>query len=200
MTVLIKDLGVTNYSVVWHSMQDFTKNRCTEDLDQIWFTQHNSVYTQGLAGKDHHVLFENDIPIVRTDRGGQITYHGLGQIIIYVLLDLQKKSYSVRGLVDILEGVVISYLSDLGVVGVRQKGAPGVYVGSGKIASVGLRVSRGCSFHGLAFNVSMDLKPFSAINPCGYKGLTMVNLSDFVPDIDCLDVMYALRRYLVNVI
>ena len=181
---VIKDLGVTNYADVLSLMQDFTKSRNEMSCDEVWVTQHNSVYTQGLAGLPCHILQANKIPIIQSDRGGQITYHGLGQLVVYVLIDLRRKSYGVKDLVKLLEQSIISYLLLHGVVGEVKDGAPGVYVASAKIASIGLRVSRGCSFHGIAFNVDMDLSPFSDINPCGYQGLAMANLKDFVNNLD----------------
>jgi len=161
-------------------MRDLTDARDGASADELWLVEHDPVYTQGLAGKPEHVLNAKAIPVVQTDRGGQVTYHGPGQVVAYPLLDLERRRLGVRCLVDRLEQSVIDVLADLGLRGERQSGAPGVFLGSDKIASIGLKIRRGCSYHGLAFNVDMDLGPFSMINPCGFSGLRMTQLSDWV--------------------
>ena len=198
MNFVVKNLGLSCYKTVWKGMQDFTSSRDNNAVDEIWFAEHNSVYTQGLAGKDEHIIQSNSIPIVRSDRGGQVTYHGPGQLLVYVMLDLRRKSYCVKSLVWGLEQVIIDYLDYFNIIGCRQDNAPGVYVDNRKIASVGLRVSRGCSLHGIAFNVDMDLAQFLSINPCGYKNLEMCNLSDYVSDISFIQVSEELVVYLNN--
>lgn len=184
--MIIKQLGIQPYEKIWQKMQDFTEKRTTETEDEIWFVQHPSIFTQGTAGKAEHLLKMTEIPVVQSDRGGQITYHGLGQIVMYVLIDIKRlkakrrDNFSVRDLVSALENTVINTLKDYNVESRAKSDAPGVYVGEKKICSLGLRIRKGCSFHGLAFNVNMDLTPFQYINPCGYQGLEMCQLADFV--------------------
>jgi lipoyl(octanoyl) transferase len=170
--------GLQAYEPVWRAMQAFTDARDAATQDELWILQHEPVFTQGQAGKPEHVLAAGDIPIVPVDRGGQITYHGPGQIVAYPLLDLRRLGIGVRELVRRLEQAIIDTLQHWNVVAQRRDGAPGVYVGDAKIAALGLRVRRGCSFHGLAFNVGMDLEPFRRINPCGYKGLQVTQMLD----------------------
>ena len=157
-------------------MQDFTDARSAETEDELWLVQHPPVFTQGQSGKAEHVLAPGDIPVIQVDRGGQVTYHGPGQIVAYPLLDIRRLRLGVRELVNRLEEAILQVLAQYGVEGERRPGAPGIYVRGAKIASLGLRVRRGCSFHGLAFNVDMDLEPFSRINPCGYEGLQVTQL------------------------
>ncbi|PVX42737.1 lipoyl(octanoyl) transferase [Pasteurella langaaensis DSM 22999] len=185
----IRQLGTQNYETVWQKMQDFTDNRDENTPDEIWLVQHPSVFTQGQAGKPEHLLNPTSIPVVQSDRGGQITYHGLGQQIMYVLIDIKRqkaegKDLNVRQLVTALEQSVVQTLADYGVSAYPKADAPGVYVNVNgqekKICSLGLRIRRGCSFHGLALNINMDLSPFHNINPCGYAGLEMCQLADFV--------------------
>jgi lipoyl(octanoyl) transferase len=158
-------------------MQEFTEQRDEDTPDELWLLQHHPVYTLGLNGDIRHVIRTTDIPVVKTDRGGQITYHGPGQLIAYVLVDLRRKNLGVRGLVSALENAVIGLLKQYGITGQARRDAPGVYVEGRKIASLGLRVRKGCSYHGLSLNVSSDLSPFSAINPCGYAGLEVTSLT-----------------------
>lgn len=167
----IKHLGLVDYLPVWQAMKDFTAARTEQTPDEIWLLQHPPVYTQGVAGKPEHLLHNNGITVVRTDRGGQITYHGPGQIVAYLLLDMRRLKIGVRELVRKMEGAVIDLLQDYGVVAQGRIDAPGVYVDGAKIAALGLKVKNGRCYHGLALNVDMDLLPFSAINPCGYAGL-----------------------------
>lgn len=172
------DLGVKDYATVWEEMKSFTNLREKNANDQFWLVEHPPVYTQGQAGKPEHVLRDTDIPIVQTDRGGQVTYHGPGQIVIYTLCDLKRCGIGVRGFVDAIENAIIELLADYGVTAKNRADAPGVYVGDSKIAALGLRVRRGCSYHGLSLNVDMDLAPFENINPCGYAGLSVTRTVD----------------------
>ncbi len=162
-------------------MQDFTDRRDESTVDELWLVQHPPVFTQGRAGKAEHVLAPGDIPVVRADRGGQVTYHGPGQIVAYPLVDIRRNGVGIREFVNCIEESIIQVLHHYGVDGERRKGAPGVYVNGEKIASVGLRVRQGRSFHGLAFNIDMDLEPFQRINPCGYEGLVVTQLKAFSP-------------------
>ncbi len=181
--LIVRALGRRAYEPVWREMRDFTDARQPDTTDELWLVEHDPVFTQGLAGKPEHVLAPGDIPVVQTDRGGQVTYHGPGQLVLYPLLDLKRAGIGVRCLVDRLEAAVIQLLAELGIAGERREGAPGVYVNGAKIASIGLKVRRECSYHGLAINVAMDLAPFGRINPCGYAGLTMTQISDHCPGI-----------------
>jgi len=176
----VRHLGRQPYEPVWAAMKAFTDNRDESTGDELWLVEHDPVFTQGLAGKPEHLLNPGGIPVVQTDRGGQVTYHGPGQVVAYPLLDLERLGVGVRCLVDRLEQAVIDVLADLSVTGSRQDGAPGVFVNEAKIASIGLKVRRGRTYHGLAFNVDMDLAPFSLINPCGFAGLTMTHVVDQV--------------------
>ncbi|MEY3219395.1 MAG: hypothetical protein RIT27_752 [Pseudomonadota bacterium] len=164
------------YQETWQAMQTFTEQRTRETRDQIWILQHSPVYTLGLATKPEHILKINEIPIVQTDRGGQITYHGIGQLIFYILMDLSRKHFTVRTLVSTLEESVILFLKELGIVAQRKEKAPGIYIQEKKIASLGLKIRKNCTYHGLSLNVDLDLTPFEAINPCGYAGLKMTSL------------------------
>jgi lipoyl(octanoyl) transferase len=167
----IKALGMVDYESTWRAMQSFTNERTADTLDEIWLVQHPPTYTQGQAGKPEHLLNPTDIPVVKIDRGGQITYHGPGQIVAYLLLDLRRWKINVRELVRLMEQAVIDLLAEYGVAAEGREDAPGVYVGDAKIAALGLKIKKSCSYHGLSFNVDMDLSPFDNINPCGYKGL-----------------------------
>jgi len=173
-----RDLGRADYEPVWRAMQAFTKARDDATADELWFVEHPPVFTLGLAAKPEHVLDAGAIPVVRIDRGGQVTYHGPGQLVAYALLDLRRAGYGVKELVRRLEQSVIDLLAGYRVEGARQAGMPGVYVGGAKIAAIGLRVSRGCTYHGIALNVDADLAAFSRINPCGYPGLAATRLAD----------------------
>jgi lipoyl(octanoyl) transferase len=174
----VRDLGRRGYEPVWRAMQAFTDARDEGTADELWIVEHDPVFTLGQAGKPEHVLAAGDIPVLRVDRGGQVTYHGPGQIVAYLLVDLRRLKLGVRELVERIEQAVIDVLADWNIVGERKACAPGVYVGGAKIAALGLRVRRGCSFHGLAFNVAMDLEPFRRINPCGYEGLQVTSVLD----------------------
>lgn len=176
--------GLQDYETLWHAMRAFTDNRNNDTADELWSLQHQPVYTLGQAGKAGHLLAASDIPVIKTDRGGQITYHGPGQLIVYVLLDLKRRQLAVRELVSLLETSVIELLQAYQVSAHTKKSAPGVYVTLGgqehKIASLGLRVRHGCCYHGLALNLDMDLEPFLHINPCGYAGLPVTQLVDIL--------------------
>ena len=185
LDVNIRSLGLTEYSETFEEMKNFTKSRTPETIDEIWVTEHHPVFTQGIAGKEEHILVPGEIPIVHSDRGGQVTYHGPGQVMVYLLFDLRRKKVSVRDLVFKIEQSIICTLRELAIDGVRLTGAPGIYVDSKKIAALGLRVSRGCSYHGLSLNVDMDLEPFERINPCGLKNIGVTQVSAFVPSQVC---------------
>jgi lipoyl(octanoyl) transferase len=172
--LIVRQLGRRDYTDVWQRMQDYTNQRDTDAFDEIWLVEHNPVFTQGQAGKAEHLLMTGDIPVVQVDRGGQVTYHGPGQQVLYVLFDLRRLKIGVRELVTWLEEIVIDTLGDFNITAYAKPDAPGVYIDNKKVASLGLRVRRGCSFHGLALNVDMDLAPFLRINPCGYAGMEMV--------------------------
>jgi len=175
----VRRLGLQPYEPVWHAMQRFTDERTPDTVDELWLVEHPPVFTQGQAGKSEHVLAPGDIPVIKVDRGGQVTYHGPGQIVAYPLLDIRRLGIGVRELVNRLEEAIIQVLRQYNVRGERRPGAPGIYVNGAKIASLGLRVRRGRTFHGLAFNIDMDLEPFQRINPCGYEGLQVTQLVSF---------------------
>ncbi|AXA84794.1 lipoyl(octanoyl) transferase [Lysobacter oculi] len=174
----VRDLGRQPYEPVWRAMQGFTDARDTDTPDELWFVEHDPVFTLGQAGKDEHVLMPGEIPVIHVDRGGQVTYHGPGQIVVYPLLDLRRLKIGVRDYVCRIEQAIIDTLGEWNIGAARRDGAPGVYVNGAKVAALGIRVRRGCSFHGLAFNIAMDLEPFRRINPCGYAGLEVVSMSD----------------------
>jgi lipoyl(octanoyl) transferase len=177
--VIVRRLGIAEYEPTWRAMQRFTAARTAATADEIWLLQHPPVYTLGIAGRAAHLPRNaSDIPIVRIDRGGQITYHGPGQLVAYLLLDMKRTGLTVRPLIRCMEQAVIDLLAEYGISAAGRVEAPGVYVGQSKIAAVGLRISRGCSYHGLALNVDMDLSPFHAIDPCGYPGLAVTQLRD----------------------
>ena len=179
--LIVRQLGLQDYQEIWHKMQDFTDNRNAETIDEVWLVEHYPVFTQGQAGKPEHLLQSGAIPLVQSDRGGQITYHGPGQQVMYVLIDIRRhQNLSVRRLVTALEQSVVRTLADYAIEGYSKVDAPGVYIDGKKICSLGLRIRKGCSFHGLAFNINMDLQPFHYINPCGYAGLEMCQLADFI--------------------
>ncbi len=176
--LIVRQLGRQEYMPIWHAMQEFTDTRDEHSADEIWLVEHEPVFTQGQAGKEEHVLMPGDIPVVKVDRGGQVTYHGPGQQMLYVLFNLRRLKIGVRELVTWLEQSIIDCLKEYDIDAYAKADAPGVYVNDAKIASLGLRVRRGCSFHGLALNVDMDLSPFLRINPCGYAGMEMVQCKD----------------------
>ena len=196
----IRELGQLDYERTWLAMQRFTDERKLEPdtQDEVWLVQHPPVFTQGQAGKAEHLLLPGDIPVVKSDRGGQVTYHGPGQLVAYLLLDVRRLGYGVRELVTRMEQCLIDLLASYGVNAAAKPDAPGVYVDGAKIASLGLRIRNGCSFHGLALNVDMDLEPFRRINPCGYAGLAMTQLRDHAGPIEFAEVGARLRTQLVK--
>ena len=175
---VVRDLGRRAYEPVWRAMQSLTDARDEGTPDELWLVEHDPVFTLGQAGKPEHVLLPGDIPVLHVDRGGQVTYHGPGQLVAYPLVDLRRLRIGVRDYVCRIEQAVIDTLADWNIEGRRREGAPGVYVDGAKVAALGIRVRRGCAFHGLAFNIDMDLAPFSRINPCGYAGLEVVSMRD----------------------
>lgn len=177
-SVTVRWLGRTDYQPTWQAMQDFTQQRDETTTDEIWLLEHNPVFTQGQNGKPEHVLNPGDIPVIQTDRGGQVTYHGPGQLMVYTLVDLKRKQLNVRELVSLLEQSVIELLAEFKISAGAKREAPGVYVQHKKICSIGLRIRKGCSYHGIAFNVALDLEPFSRINPCGFAALQMAQFSE----------------------
>lgn len=175
---IVRDLGRQAYEPVWRAMQRFTDQRNDATPDEIWLVEHDPVFTLGQAGKPEHVLMPGEIPVLHVDRGGQVTYHGPGQIVAYPLLDLKRLKIGVREYVQRIEQAIIDTLAEWNIHAERREGAPGVYVAGAKVAALGIRVRRGCTFHGLAFNVAMDLEPFRRINPCGYEGLQVTSVLD----------------------
>ena len=175
--VIIRDLGLTEYEPVWRDMQRFTDTRDDDTRDEIWFTQHEPVFTLGVNAAREHLLAPGDIPVIQIDRGGQVTYHGPGQLMIYPLVDIRRGGIGVRDLVTALEQSVVDLVADFGIDAANKCDAPGVYVDGSKLASVGLRIRRGASFHGMALNVDVDLEPFSRINPCGFENLEVTDLA-----------------------
>jgi lipoyl(octanoyl) transferase len=198
-TPLLRDLGRVEYEPTWRAMQQFTETRGPEVRDEIWFLEHPPVFTLGLAGKLEHVLAPGDIPVIHIDRGGQVTYHGPGQLVVYPLIDLKRLKLGVRALVEGIENSVIDTLADFGIEALSKREAPGVYTPDGrKLASLGLRVRRGCTYHGLAFNVAMDLEPFTRINPCGYAGLQMTQVVELRGPTSVAAVAAALKPRLLD--
>ncbi|KFC82693.1 lipoyl(octanoyl) transferase LipB [Buttiauxella agrestis] len=187
-TIQIRQLGLQPYEPVSRAMHEFTDTRDETTLDEIWLVEHERVFTQGQAGKAEHVLVPGDIPVIQSDRGGQVTYHGPGQQVMYVLINLKRRKLGVRELVTILEQTVVNTLAELNINAYPRADAPGVYVDGRKICSLGLRIRKGCSFHGLALNIDMDLSPFLRINPCGYAGLEMTQVSSLRSGVSLSDV------------
>ncbi|MGD8631605.1 MAG: lipoyl(octanoyl) transferase LipB, partial [Gammaproteobacteria bacterium] len=177
--MLVRHLGRVDYERTWHEMQSFTDCRSPDTPDEVWYLQHTPVFTLGRNTRQEHLIDTGDIPVIQVDRGGQVTYHGPGQLVVYPLLDLKRRQLGVQSLVHILEQTVIDLLASHGVTALRRHKAPGVYVDDRKIAALGLRVRRGCCFHGLSLNVDMDLAPFARINPCGYPGMQVTQLADY---------------------
>jgi lipoyl(octanoyl) transferase len=195
---LMKWLGRVQYEPTWRAMQRFTDERDATTRDEIWLLEHDPVFTLGMNADRSHVLNPGDIPVIQIDRGGQVTYHGPGQLVLYPLIDIRRARLGVRDLVTALERSVVVYLQGLGVAAASRPRAPGVYVDDRKIASVGLRIRRGGSYHGLAFNVRMDLAPFQRINPCGYTGLEMTQLSEFRDEADVAHTAHALGTVFIH--
>jgi lipoyl(octanoyl) transferase len=183
LAAAVRELGPTDYEPTWRAMQAFTAARTSDAPDEIWLTEHPPVYTLGLAGRREHLLRDNAIPVIKVDRGGQITYHGPGQLVAYTLVDLRRSALTVRTLVRAIEAAVVEWLDALGIAAYGKPSAPGVYAmragREAKIAALGLRVKNGCTYHGLAVNVAMDLAPFADIDPCGYRGLAVTQVADF---------------------
>lgn len=201
--LFIRQLGRQAYEPVWQQMRAFTEQRTADTPDELWVVEHDSVFTQGQAGKAEHLLNPGDIPVVKVDRGGQVTWHGPGQLVVYLLLDVKRLSYGVRDLVNLIEQSLVEYLADLGIIACARPDAPGVYLQEGpqagaKIAALGLRIRKGCSFHGLSFNVNCSLEAFQRINPCGYAGMAVARLVDLVPDIKFESTRDDLLRILVR--
>lgn len=195
--LIIRELGVQDYTTVWQAMQQFTDQRNSDTADELWLLEHQPVFTQGQAGKAEHVLAAGDIPVVQVERGGQVTYHGPGQLVAYLMLDIRRMDMGVRDLVSAMERALVTTLAEYDVAAAPRSDAPGVYVAQAKIASLGLRIRRGCSFHGLALNVDMNMQPFQRINPCGYAGLAMTQLRDHVSgELSMVEVMDRLEQAL----
>lgn len=186
-TLNIRHLGLVEYHQTYDAMQAFTDRRTATTADEIWLLEHPPVFTQGRAGKEEHLLSMTDIPVVQSDRGGQVTYHGPGQLTAYVLIDVKRRGSGVRDLVTTIEQAIVNLLADFEITAAAKADAPGVYVQDDKIASLGLRIRKGCSFHGLALNIDMDMTPFLQINPCGYSGLKMIQMSDFCSQLPSVD-------------
>jgi len=193
-SITIRQYGLSDYQMMWQAMQAFTRARDENTADEIWLLQHPPVYTLGLNGKPEHILNAGNIPIVPVDRGGQVTYHGPGQLVAYLLIDLKRLGLGIRELVTMMEQSIIELLATYAVIANSRKDAPGVYVNGAKIAALGLRIKRGCSYHGLALNVDMDLEPFSRINPCGYAGMAVTQIKELVGARD----MQAVERLLLQ--
>ncbi len=198
MSITIRDLGRTDYEPVWRAMQQFTESRTAETGDEIWFTQHEPVFTLGLNASREHLLAPGDIPVVQIDRGGQVTYHGPGQLMIYPLIDLRRAGINVRPLVTALEQCVVDLAADYGIEAASRCDAPGVYVEGVKLASVGLRIRRGASYHGMALNVDVDLEPFSRINPCGFSNLDVTDFARLGAERDLDSVRRGLLPHLLR--
>ena len=196
--LIVRTLGEQPYLETWEAMKSFTALRGAATPDELWLLEHPRVYTQGQAGKAEHILAPGDIPVIQVDRGGQVTYHGPGQLVVYLMIDLTRHRLGIRSLVDVIEQAIVRTLAGIGVMAAPRPDAPGVYVEEAKIASLGLRVRRGCSFHGLALNVAMDMEPFRRINPCGYAGMAMCQVSDFVPEATVAGLASTLSDELIN--
>ncbi len=194
----IHHLGKQEYNDTWLKMKEFTIHRLQDTTDELWFLEHYPVYTQGQAGKAEHILNHTAIPIVQSDRGGQVTYHGPGQLVVYVLMNLPNRSLGIRALVTQLEHILINTLLDFDIKAEIRCGAPGVYVNDKKIASIGLRVKNGCTYHGIALNVTMDLSPFNNINPCGFAQMEMTQISHFIPEISLGEVSHRLEHHFIH--
>ncbi|WP_281284880.1 lipoyl(octanoyl) transferase LipB [Litorilituus lipolyticus] len=198
--IIVRELACMDYSLVWQAMQDFTNERDESTCDELWLVEHPPVFTQGQAGKEEHLLVPGDIPVVKADRGGQITYHGPGQQVIYFMINLRRRKIGVRQLVTLIENSIVQALGDYNIVAYAKPDAPGVYIDEKKVASLGLRVRKGCSFHGLALNVNMDLSPFLRINPCGYAGLEMIQTADVNGPTDTASAAKALVKHLTTLL
>ena len=198
MSIKIRYQGLQDYRSCWQGMQDYTLTRDAVSADEIWIVEHPAVFTQGLNGQPEHLLQLTDIPVVNTDRGGQITYHAQGQLVVYTLIDIKRKQLGVRQLVTLLEQAMIETLAQYGLQAAAKAEAPGVYIADKKIGSVGLRIKKGCSYHGLSLNNNMDLTPFSYINPCGYQGLQVTQLADLGVHIKTYELAVPVVNSIVN--
>lgn len=198
--IIIRELHTQPYMQTYQAMHDFTLNRNEQTPDEIWLVEHYPVFTQGRVGKPEHLLHQTDIPIVATDRGGQITYHAPGQQIMYILFDLKRRKIGIRDIVSCLEKCVIQTLAHYAIMSYAKAEAPGVYIDHKKICSLGLHIKRGCTLHGLALNIDMDLAPFKNINPCGYAGLQMTQLKEFVPQINRSELKQLLTNNFINLL
>lgn len=195
---LVKNLGLQPYSIIYNAMHQFTQQRDADTQDEIWLVEHPAIFTQGKVGKAEHLLHQTNIPVIQTDRGGQITYHAPGQQIMYILIDLKRLKMGIRDTVSALENSVINTLNDYHISAVAKPDAPGVYVNEQKICSLGLHIKHGCTLHGLALNVDMDLSPFNNINPCGYAGLKMTQVKAFLSDINPEEIRSKLVNYFID--
>ena len=194
----LRTFAVEPYPIIYQEMLSFTEKRTEETKDELWFLQHQPVFTQGQAGKAEHILFPGNIPVIQTDRGGQVTYHGPGQLVVYLLLNIRRLGLGSRSLVECIERAIVSTLKEWDISAEARTDAPGVYVGDKKIASLGLRIKKGCTFHGLALNVDMDLEPFSRINPCGYAGMQMTQMvNETQQPVEFNQVLNRLKTYLI---
>lgn len=198
MSLLVRYLGESVYEDTQKAMMDITDERDASTRDELWFLEHPPIYTLGLAGKSEHILHPGNIPVFKSDRGGQVTYHGPGQLVGYLLIDLKRQKLSIKGLVDQIEQSLIDMLDEFGLNAKRKKGAPGVYISGKKIAALGVRVRRGCSYHGLSLNVDMDTSPYKGINPCGYPGLEVTQLSEFKLMMTVRQAAEKLQPYLIK--
>lgn len=196
--VILRQLGMQQYETVWQQMQHFTDQRTKQSIDEIWLVEHSPVFTLGQAGKREHLLKPGKIPVIQTDRGGQVTYHGPGQLVLYILLDLRRNKIGIRQLVTLIEESIIGTLRSYDINSNARKEAPGVYVDGRKIAALGLRVRRGCSYHGLSLNVKMDLGPFNCINPCGHANLEVTQLADLGGPTDIITIGEMVATLLCN--
>lgn len=197
-SIKVRLLGKADYEPTWHAMQDFTNSRTVSTEDEIWLLEHPPVFTQGQAGKAEHLLATGDIPVVQVDRGGQVTYHGPGQLVGYLLIDIKRRKMGARDLVTAIENAIVSALYSIDIEAAPRSDAPGVYIEGKKIASLGLRIRNGRSFHGLSLNINMDLEPFHRINPCGYAGMEMAQVNDFIAHPDFEHIQQQLLTQLLD--
>jgi len=197
--IKVRSKGLQDYVIIWKEMKSFTENRDFDTLDELWTLEHNSVFTQGLSGKAEHLLKATKIPIIQSDRGGQITYHAPGQLIVYCLIDIKRLDIGIKKMVTVIEQSLIEFLSTYGINGHTLNGAPGVYVNDSKIAALGLKVKHGRTYHGLSLNIDMDLSPYNLINPCGYKGLKVTQMRNLTNNVlNISDIQNELSNHLIN--
>jgi len=197
--IKVRSKGLQDYLITWEEMKSFTENRDSDTLDELWTLEHNSVFTQGLSGKSKHLLKETQIPIIQSDRGGQITYHAPGQLIIYCLIDIKRLGIGIKKMVSIIEQSLIELLSSYDITAHTLKGAPGVYVNDSKIAALGLKVKHGRTYHGLSLNIDMDLSPYTLINPCGYSDLKVTQMRNLTNNIvNISDIKHELSEHLID--